>query len=65
MIRSPADYMAEWKFGSGHTKTTGKQRVNQEPRSAHGRAVNNLSVAGWRSGKISFNLGPRISNAAI
>ena len=38
VIRSPADYMAEWKFGSLDTKT----RVTPKARSVHGRAINKL-----------------------
>ena len=31
--------LAEWKFGSGYAQNEKKQRVEHEPRSAHGHAV--------------------------
>ena len=45
MIKTHDHDLAEWRFGSGHrqknttTTTTNKSRAEQEPRSAHGRAV--------------------------
>ena len=40
--------LAEWKFGSAdrhdEKKQQQQQRVEHEPRSAHGRAVNNREV---------------------
>ena len=47
MIKSHDHDLAELRLGSGHRqkkykkKNNNKSRVNQEPRSAHGRAVNN------------------------
>ena len=48
MIQSSDRELAELRFGSGHgqkktTKNNNKSRAEQEPRSAHGRAVNNKS----------------------
>ena len=46
MIKSSDRELAELRFGSGHgqkktTKNNNKSRAEQEPRSAHGRAVKN------------------------
>ena len=46
MIQSSDRELAELRFGSGHgqkktTKNNNKSRAEQEPRSAHGRAVKN------------------------
>ena len=49
MIQSSDRELAELRFGSGHgqkktTKNNNKSRAEQEPRSAHGRAVNKSRV---------------------
>ena len=61
MTRSPDHDLAEWRFGSGHQQKKKQRQKNkscaeQEPRSAHDRAVNKINSS--QSSKVRFIPGP-------